>query len=92
MDNQKKKNLYKAALVEWGSLAQVDQGIEECAELIAEMIHWKRGRTVLKTLQSEIADVTIMLEQLTVMFDTDGGVSDEYTRKLERLKRRLNHD
>lgn len=64
---------------------------EECAELINAVQKHRRGRNTKEDVLDEVADVYIMLEQLTLII-TEGeqikphSVCDE---KLERLKGRL---
>ena len=83
------EKLYTEALRKWGQIAQIDQCIEECGELVAALQQFKRGRPV--NVITEIADVTIMAEQMRLMFgaDTVDGLKES---KLERLERRLGEE
>ena len=74
------------ALVAFGPEAQVDMCIEECAELIVALQHWKRGRP--SDVVTEIADVQIMCEQMQELFG-DGAVNTERHRKWQRLIERI---
>ena len=38
------KNIYARAIDKWGVEAQCDQAVEECAELIATLKHFRRDR------------------------------------------------
>ena len=38
------EEVYRASLARWGVEAQYDQAVEECAELIAALKHFKRDR------------------------------------------------
>ena len=62
------KTIYKDALDTWGENAQLDVAIEEMSELIKEIIKFKRGIGDNAHMSEEIADVTIMLEQIIQMF------------------------
>jgi len=72
------------ALERFGNDAQVLQAIEECAELIVALRHATRGKAAPQAVIVEIADVAIMVEQLTQMFGRD-RVEAEIERKLARL-------
>lgn len=61
------EDIYRATLEKWGAEAQYDQAVEECAELIAALKHYKRGRVPEETIISELADVALMVGQLTFM-------------------------
>lgn len=76
--------VYRAALEKWGVEAQYDQTIEECAELIAALKHFKRDKVDEDQLVSELADVTLMIGQLTWMFGEE-RVKAAVARKLEKL-------
>jgi NTP pyrophosphatase (non-canonical NTP hydrolase) len=86
--------LYRDVLNEWGERERIDMLYEEIGELIQAVNKFKRNKIKLSDLISEIADVEIMLEQLTVMFDPENGifvdhVNEEKSRKLTRLNDRL---
>jgi len=61
------KELCKEALAKWGAEAQLDQTIEECAELI-QAIQKHRRRGEIRNLIEEAVDVEIMIDQLKTMF------------------------
>ena len=61
------EDIYRATLEKWGAEAQYDQAVEECAELIAALKHYTRGRVPEETIISELADVALMVGQLTFM-------------------------
>ena len=71
---------------------QLDIAQEECAELIQAISKWKRYRSTKAKLNiiEEVADVTIMLEQLKVMFGiTEEIFNDGIDCKLDRLEKRM---
>ena len=78
------ERVYRAALEKWGVEAQYDQTIEECAELIAALKHLKRDKVDEEQIVSELADVTLMIGQLTWMFG-EKRVKAAVARKLEKL-------
>ncbi len=77
--------IYRATLKKWGTEAQYDQAVEECAELIAALKHFKRDRVGEAEIISELADVTLMIGQLSWMFGQD-KVDAAVAEKLEKLK------
>lgn len=88
MELQERIKLYLRAIKDWGEEAQTDMVNEECGELITAMAQFKRGRTSYHDVMTELADVSIMVEQLaTIMNYSD--FEQEKERKLERLKERL---
>lgn len=78
------EQIYRATLEKWGVEAQYDQTIEECAELIAALKHFKRDKVDEEQIVSELADVTLMIGQLTWMFGEE-RVKAAVARKLEKL-------
>lgn len=78
------ERVYRAALEKWGLEAQYDQTIEECAELIAALKHFKRDKVDEEQIVSELADVTLMIGQLTWMFGEE-RVREAVALKLEKL-------
>lgn len=60
--------IYEASLAKWGVEGQYDQTIEECAELITALMHLRRQRNNEEEVIAELADVTLMIGQLTYMF------------------------
>ncbi|PLX97336.1 MAG: antitoxin [Desulfuromonas sp.] len=83
------EHIYKATLEKWGTEAQYDQAVEECAELIAALKHFRRGKIDRQAVIDELADVTLMLGQLTWMFGQE-QVDAAVAAKLEKLENLLN--
>lgn len=78
----------EAAIQKWGKEAQMDQAIEECAELIVALRHLRRGKATPEQVASEVADVLIMVGQLRIMLEY--ALVDRAVRaKMERLEERL---
>ncbi len=82
------EQLYRATLDKWGKDAQYDQAVEECAELIAALKHFRRGKVDQQAVIDELADVTLMLGQLTWMFGTE-QVEKSIQKKLQKLNKLL---
>lgn len=77
--------IYRATLKKWGEKAQYEQMVEECAELITALKHYERGKIERREIIDELADVTLMVGQLTWMFG-EGEVSAAIERKLKKLE------
>ena len=88
MKKQERLSLYKEAIDKWGEEAQVNMLNEECGELITAVAQFKRGRTSHHDVMTELADVSIMVEQIAAMMNYD-DYEMEKDRKLTRLKEKL---
>ena len=78
------EEIYQATLDKWGKDAQYDQAVEECAELIAALKHFRRGKIGRQAVIGELADVSLMIGQLTWMFGAD-EVEAAIKEKLAKL-------
>lgn len=76
--------LFRDAVEALGRENQIDQAIEEMAELIAALRHHARGKCDRAAVVTEIADVQIMMGQLAVIFG-QRAVTRERAAKLGRL-------
>lgn len=89
------KELYRKCLDTYGFQAQLNQLQEECGELIVATNHLRRERISYMKLVEEMADVTIMMEQiLQYLEDTTGTCPFDtlekiYQTKIEKLKSKL---
>ncbi len=87
MGNERKKTLLDALKI-YGAEKQTDMAIEEMGELIVAINHNKRGRVDMCAVQEEIADVKIVLDQLSILYG-EKGVSKFEKVKMNRLKERI---
>lgn len=72
----------------FGSEAQFMMVVEECGELLNALAKYKRGRATEEELIEEVADVSIMMEELANHFNWNLYIEwREY--KLLRLKKRI---
>lgn len=76
------------ALRTYGADAQKTMVVEECAELINALAKQRRKRTSDIDIITEIADVQIMLWQMTALYGAD-AVNMEIAKKMKRLSERL---
>lgn len=88
--------LLQQVLDKWGSTAQIDMIIEECAELILALQKMKRNygknstrdKKLIMNVCDEIADVKIMIKQAELLFDKK-LIQARVDYKMNRLKKRL---
>jgi hypothetical protein len=80
-----RETLYRRTLALWGEQAQYDQAVEECAELCAALMHYRRGKIAIEQVVDELADVTLMVGQLSWMFGED-NVREAVERKRAKLE------
>lgn len=93
MDAEREGKILEDALAVWGARDEVDVAIEEMSELIKALIKERRNGAAMgntkyerEIIREEMADVYIMLNQLSLIF---GDCSDWEVYKLERLEARL---
>lgn len=81
------REIYAKTITRWGEKAQYDQAIEECAELIATLQHFARGKVDSTAVVQELADVFLMVGQLAYMFGEErlSVAVDEKVAKLQAL-------
>lgn len=85
-------HIYRAVIYAWGAENQEKMVVEEMSELTKEICkHW-RGRDNLDAIADEIADVTIMLEQLRLIYNLNDAVRAHMDKKILRLQDRLTED
>ena len=92
MNLQEREEVYKRALNEWGEYSQLDQGVEEMAELIVAINKYKRTNMdlskrkdeIMENLIEEIADVKMCIEQFEMMFGKE-KVKDMLDKKIEKF-------
>lgn len=82
-----KSRIFELALSQFGIRNQTDMLIEEMAELTQALLHDRRGRAA--NIPEEIADVTIMLEQIIQFYGISADVDLQKQKKLCRLAERV---
>jgi len=88
MEKEKRIELYQKALSKWGADAQVKMLNEEIGELLAAMGKFDRRRVGVYDVITELADVSIMVEQMADLFGYE-EFEKEKDYKLTRLEERL---
>lgn len=89
---EERKEVYRAAMEKWGAELQATVAIEEMSEVAKEICKMLRGEGNREHLAEEIADATIMLEQLRQMFNINESVCSWMDRKCAALQRRIKED
>lgn len=91
MTAEQKIALYNIASF-YGCRSQEEKAVEELAELI-QAIQKKRekglNRSTKKSLIDELADVSIMVEQLKYLYKCEGKVKKRIKYKIKRQKKRM---
>lgn len=85
------EEIYKKAIAKYGVEPQRKMAIEEMAELLNAMMKFDRGRNTVDDIVEEIADVTIMMRQLAIIYGQK-AVDLQIDYKTQRLARRLNKE
>lgn len=81
--------VYERALAKYGAPAQMIVALEEFSEVQKEVCKLLRGSGSVEHLAEEIADATIMLEQLRMIYGIDARVCEYIDKKTQRLADRL---
>lgn len=85
-----RREVYESAIDTYGTECQIWKAVEEMSELTKELA--KRqccNADNLDAMVDEIADVTIMMEQLRLMFGVNKAVQERMDYKIRRLARRV---
>ena len=89
MEYKNRKKVYVQAIEQWGAEAQLVIALEELNECGKEICKVLRGKGDMAHLAEEVADATIMLEQVRIMFNINDNVQREMERKILRLEHRI---
>ena len=88
MKREQKIALYQQAIEHYGLDTQVIMVFEETGELQNALAKFIRGHGTQKAVITELADVSIMVEQMARLFGQEDFAAEK-ERKLNRLARRL---
>ena len=80
---------YTNAMLAFGERNQMIVAIEELSECQKEICKILRGGEDYRHLAEEVADATIMLEQIRLMFNINDCVCDFMDKKIKRLDDRV---
>ena len=88
---RQRQMVYRKAIERFGPPNQMIKAIEEMSELtkVLAKILVMGGEVSLDELIEEVADVTIMMEQLKLIYDIDDEVCEMMDSKIRRLEGRV---
>jgi len=88
------KEICKNAVRMWGAIQQRRMLVEECAELIVALHHQDRHKCTSRDVISEIADVTILLEQMKSVYRPEliEAAIEEKINRLENILGEIHED
>lgn len=86
---EKRTEVYHEALKTFGAATQLIVALEELSEVQKEICKAYRGEGNTLHLAEEIADATIMLEQLRQLFSINEEVCKAMDAKVVRLQQRI---
>ena len=90
IDYDTRRVVYEDAINKLGDRNQITKAIEEMSELTKELCKYLEGAQDDKDkIYLEIADVTIMMEQLRIIFECNDDVCECMDFQIERLAKRL---
>ena len=95
-----KMNLYKECIDRWGLDAQIDMCIEEMSEVMKALLKHRRavkygqmkGKPIsyfVDHILEELADTTLMINQMLSYYDHDGKFNQYYDQKVARIMEKL---
>lgn len=86
---EERKAVYEDAIHAYGVQAQLLMVLEEMSELQKEICKNFRGKDNRLAIAEECADLTIMLEQLRLIYGINDDVNIQMDLKVRRLAERL---
>lgn len=86
---EERVKVYNKALGTYGERAQMVVAVEELSECQKEICKFLRGIGNAGNLAEEIADATIMLEQIRIISGLNEMVCEKMDQKIRRLDDRL---
>ena len=82
-------NIYQEAINKFGADHQILKAVEELNELATALMHFRDGKVEPNDVESEIADVEIMIEQLKIIFIRE-NIGKLHGAKLYNLEKKIN--
>ena len=90
IDYETRECVYNDAIDKLGDNHQITKAVEEMSELIKELCKYPNGEQEdTYAIAEEIADVTVMMEQLRIIFECNDDVCEQMDFKIERLSKRI---
>ena len=91
MDTNSQRIIYRNALESFGYDKQIFMLVEECGELLSAINKLNRGRISNEEVLDELADVSIMVEQIAEFFNWDFFLERKEFKQLRLRNRIENH-
>ena len=92
IDYNARTAIYEKAIARNGVLLQLIVALEELSEAQKEICKYLRDEGSAEHIAEEIADATIMLEQLRIIFDVNEPVCRYMDEKVRRLEERISRN
>ena len=89
IDYSERCKTYTNAMLAFGERNQLIVAVEELSECQKEICKILRGGDDILHLAEEVADATIMLEQIRIMFNINDCVCNFIDEKIKRLDERV---
>ena len=86
---EERRETYGEALQRFGPEHQMNKFDEELGEFLTEWGRMRNGEGSIEKMAEEMADLTIMLEQLRMIFNVNEKVCEYMDQKILRLQKRL---
>lgn len=86
---EERRAIYGEALQRFGPEHQMNKFDEELGEFLTELARMRNGEGSIEKMAEELADLTIMLEQLRLIFNVNEKVCGYMDQKIRRLQKRL---
>lgn len=88
-NKEKRQGVYERLLQRYGAQLQSVVALEELSECQKEICKFLRGKGDIDHLAEEVADATIMLEQIRHIYNLDKKVDQYIEEKVQRTVDRL---
>lgn len=86
---RERQTVCQSAIVKYGAEHQLNKFNEELGEFLAELGRMRNGEGNPEAFADELADLSIMLEQLRLIFGVNDEVWHHTDYKIDRLRRRI---
>jgi len=83
------RNTLQSAIYTFGENFNIDMCIEEMAELMVMLNHYRRGKASIDDVLSELADVRIMTDTILEVFDGENDYATYIKIKKQKIIRLL---
>ena len=84
-----RENELRKIIAHYGARTQIEKAVEECAELIQALMKPRNPREIIDSVVDELADVSVMVEQLKLIFFCADQVEERIAFKIKRQLERI---